>query len=61
MKLAIKLSAFWALSAVEWEHLAALHEHNRASLTHSHVAHENAEHEHLGEAHIHDRSHPSAS
>jgi hypothetical protein len=30
-------------------------------LTHSHLPHENAEHEHLGEAHIHDHSHPSVS
>ena len=47
----------------EWEHLTALHthEHNHAPITHSHLPHENAEHEHPGEAHIHDHSHPSAS
>ena len=47
----------------EWEHLTALntHEHNHAMLTHSHLPHENAEHEHRGEGHIHDHSHPSVS
>ncbi len=39
----------------EWEHLTSLHahEHWHGALTHAHLAHENAEHEHLGEAHGH--------
>ena len=47
----------------EWEHLTSVHDHphNHSALTHSHLAHENADHEHKGEAHIHDHSHPSAS
>jgi hypothetical protein len=45
----------------EWEHLTAMHEHNHAAITHSHLPHVDAAHEHLGEAHIHDQSHPSTS
>jgi hypothetical protein len=30
-------------------------------MVHAHEPHENAEHEHLGEAHVHDHEHPTRS
>jgi hypothetical protein len=50
----------WDESAQDFEHLAArhAHTHDHASVTHSHVPHEDVESEHLGEAHIHDHDEP---
>ncbi len=41
-----------------FEHLSSYHEHehDHAAVTHRHFPHENFDHEHAGEAHVHDHA-----
>lgn len=50
----------WNEARQEFEHLAARHnhEHDHASVTHSHLPHQDFDSEHAGEAHIHDHDEP---